>query len=309
MAVTFKKAERKQARLRLALTGPAGTGKTMGALLTAKGMGGKIAVIDTERGSASLYSHLVDFDTLELNPPYTPEAYIEAIHAAEKAGYEILIIDSLSHEWNGSGGCLEINERIAQAKYKGNTWSAWNETTPRHRALLDAILQSPCHIIATMRSKTETAQEKNSNGKTVVVKVGMKAETRDGAEYEFTSVLELVHDSHLATASKDRTELFRDPVKLSPEVGQRLLTWLNSGAAASPEAPKVETITKTQVSESYNSCREALESAKALPELQKAWAYTLSEHTANAITKQQLDSLIPVKDAAKARLTNTQQGA
>lgn len=228
----FEKATRKKAKLRLALTGPSGSGKTYGALLIAKGLGGKIAVIDTERGSASLYSHLVDFDTLELLPPFTPERYIEAINAAAGAGYETLIIDSATHEWSGTGGCLELNETIANSKFRGNTWSAWNETTPRHRAFIDAMVQSPMHIIATGRSKTETAQQQNDNGKKSVVKLGLKTEQRDGFEYEFTVVLDIIHSGHWATASKDRTGLFQgaDAKQLSVQTGVDLLAWLNDGA-------------------------------------------------------------------------------
>ena len=226
----FHKASRQKAKLRLALTGPSGSGKTYGTLQVAKGIGGRIAVIDTERGSASLYSHLVEFDALELDAPYKPERFIEAIQAAEAEGYEVLIIDSITHEWSGVGGCLEMVDEIARSKYKGNSWSAWNEVTPRHRAFIDAILQSKMHIIATTRSKTETAQTEE-NGRKRVVKLGMKSEQRDGIEYEFTTVLDIVHDGNYATASKDRTGLFGgDPRKLTPDVGVMLLEWLNSGA-------------------------------------------------------------------------------
>lgn len=224
----FQKAQRKKAKLRLALTGPSGSGKTYGALKVATGLGGKIAVIDTERGSASLYSHIADFDVLELDPPYTPERFLDAMREAEEAGYATLIIDSITHEWSGVGGCLEMNDALAKAKFKGNTWSAWNETTPRHRAFIDAILRSSMHIIATMRSKTETAQVEE-NGRKKVQKLGMKSEQRDGLEYEFTVVLDISHDGNIAMASKDRTELFRDPVVLSEDVGRTLLQWLESG--------------------------------------------------------------------------------
>lgn len=236
----FTKAVRQQARLRLALTGPSGAGKTFSALLLAKGMNGKIAVIDTERSSASLYAHLVPFDTLSLEPPYTPERFSEALHAAEEAGYDIAILDSITHEWSGIGGCLELSDSIAKSKYKGNSWSAWNDVTPRHRAFLDALMKSPLHIIATMRSKTETAQVEE-NGRKKVVKLGMKAEQRDGAEYEFTTVLDLVHDGHYATASKDRTGLFAgDPTPITPATGKMLIDWLTSGAEPLPEPPKPE---------------------------------------------------------------------
>lgn len=226
----FAKAIRRKSRLRLALTGPSGSGKTYGALQIAIGLGGKIAVIDTEKGSASLYSHMAEFDVLELLPPYTPERFIEAVQAAEDAGYGTLIIDSITHEWSGVGGCLELVDGIAKAKYKGNSWSAWNDITPRHRDFLDTILRSSMHIIATMRSKTETSQVEE-NGRKKVLRLGMKAEQRDGSEYEFTTVLDLVHDGHFAVASKDRTGLFtnKDPKPLSPATGRELLTWLESG--------------------------------------------------------------------------------
>lgn len=233
----FTKATRKKSKLRLGLTGPAGSGKTWGALQVAKGLGGSIAVIDTEHGSASLYEHIVDFDVLELTAPYTPERFIEAIDAAESAGYETLIIDSITHEWSGKGGCLEINEAIAQSKFRGNTWSAWNETTKRHRTFIDRILQSKMHIIATMRSKTETAQQESITGKKQVVKLGMKAEQRDGSEYEFGVVLDIIHDGHYATASKDRTGIFvdQDPKPITVETGKALLNWLESGVDPLPD--------------------------------------------------------------------------
>ena len=222
----FKKAERKQARLRLALAGPSGSGKTLSALLLATGLGGKIAVIDTEHESASLYADDADFDVMSLSAPYSPERYVDAITSAEESGYSVLIIDSYSHEWIGAGGCLEINDSIAKQKYKGNTWSAWNETTPRHRRLVDKILTSPLHIICTMRSKTETVQGEGKK----IIKLGMKSEQRDGSDYEFTVVLDLVHDGNVAIATKDRTRIFDQPEVISAETGRRLIAWLNDGA-------------------------------------------------------------------------------
>ncbi len=230
----FTKAVRKKSKLRLAITGPSGSGKTYSALLLAKGLGGRIAVIDTENGSASLYSDLCEFDTLELTPPYSPERYIDAIQSADKAGYDTLIIDSTTHEWSGSGGCIDINEHVAQTKFRGNTWSAWSETTPRHRKFVDAMLQSNMHIIATGRSKTETSQEE-INGKKKVVKLGMKTEQRDGFEYEFTCVLDLVHENHYAVASKDRTGMFNNgAIVIDESTGKALLNWLECGVEVEP---------------------------------------------------------------------------
>lgn len=232
----FTKATRQKARLRLALTGPSGSGKTWSALLLARGLGGKVAVIDTERDSASLYDHLVEFDRLNLDAPFTPERYVEAIKAAEAASYNVLIIDSITHEWSGVGGCLELVDQVARAKYKGNSWSAWNDITPRHRALLDTILRSPMHIIVTLRSKTETAQTEE-NGRKKVVKLGMKAEQRDGFEYEMTVVLDIIHDGHFAAATKDRTGLFTDmdPAPITEDTGSMLLNWLERGEAVERE--------------------------------------------------------------------------
>jgi hypothetical protein len=231
--MAFVKAVRKQAKLRLALTGPSGSGKTYSSILLAQGLGGKVAVIDTEHDSASLYCDLMEFDVMELTAPYSPERYIAAIHEAEKAGYDVLIIDSISHEWNGTGGMLQLNEQIAQSKFKGNTWSAWSESDPRHRKFIDAMLQSRMHVIVTMRSKTETSQEKDSHGKTKVLQLGMKAEQRDGIIYEFTTVLDLVHGGHYATSTKDRTGLFAgDPQVITPATGAALMEWLNTGVEA-----------------------------------------------------------------------------
>lgn len=232
MSIQFQRAERKQSKLRLGITGPTGSGKTYGALCIATGLGGRIAVLDTENGSASLYADEFEFDVINLVAPYNPERFIEVIKAAEQAGYDTLIIDSATHEWSGVGGCLELVDKIAP-KFKGNTWSAWNEVTPRHRAFIDAMLQSRINIIATMRSKMETTQEDSGNGKKRVVKLGMKSEQRDGIEYEFTVVLDLIHDGHYAIATKDRTRLFagREPEQIDVSTGKKLLAWLNSGKA------------------------------------------------------------------------------
>jgi len=230
----FKKAERKQARLRLALTGPSGAGKTYSALLLAKGIGGRIAVIDTERGSASLYAGMKDmpeFDVLELNAPFSPEAYIEAINEAEAAGYDICITDSLTHEWNGKGGILEIHDIVTRTKAKGNSYVAWADVTPRHNAFVDTILQSRMHMICTMRSKSDFVLAEDAKGKQVPKKVGLAPIQRDGLEYEFTAVLDVSLDGNFATASKDRTRLFLDPVKLSEKEGERLRNWLESGVS------------------------------------------------------------------------------
>jgi hypothetical protein len=226
----LKKATRKQVKLRLNLSAPSGAGKTYGALLLAKGLVGsweKVAVIDTENGSASLYEHLGDFSVIDLASPFSPERYIAAIDLCIAAGIECIIIDSSSHEWSGSGGCLEINERLAQSKYKGNTWSAWNETTPRHDSFVQKVLQCDAHVITCTRSKMETVMGEDKR----VKKLGMKDIQRDGWEYELTVSLTIDRDTHLAIASKDRTELFEnvEPFMISEKTGEIIKAWCEKG--------------------------------------------------------------------------------
>lgn len=226
MPVQFQRAQRKKAKLRLGLAGPAGSGKTFSALQIAFGLGGRIAMIDTERGSGELYSHLGEYDVCTLEAPFTPEKYVEAIRAAEVAGYEVIIIDSLTHAWAGTGGVLDIHGHAADKG--GNSWTAWRQVTPRHNDLVDAMLQSKCHVIATLRSKMDHIQT-TENGKTVIKKVGLNPIQREGMDYEFTVFLDL-EQSHLASASKDRTSLFDGQVfKPTKETGRQLLGWLEQG--------------------------------------------------------------------------------
>ena len=268
MTIQIRKAKRSATKLRLLLTGPSNSGKTWGAILIAKGLGGRCVVIDTEQGSSDIYDSLHDFDVIDLKPPFTPESYINAIQVAEEAGYEVIVVDSISHEWSGKGGCLELVDEVARAKFKGNTWSAYSEITPRHRAFVDAMLRSSAHIIATGRAKTETAQVEE-NGRKKVVKLGMKTETRDGVEYEFTIVLDLVHDGHFATVSKDRTNLFNtDPKPISVETGKRLAAWLAAGHELAP-APVH--------SAAYARARDAITAAAKTPAVQAKFARRLEE--------------------------------
>jgi len=219
----FVKAEKKKLKLRLCIDGPSGSGKTWGALTLATSMGGKIAVIDTEHGSASLYSDKFDFDVLELTDNFSPESYISAIKLAEDSGYDIIVIDSMSHEWEGPGGCLAINTQL------GGRYTDWAKVTPRHDAFVQAILKSKCHVIATCRTKAEYIIEKNQNGKDAPKKVGTAPKQRDGLEYEFSVVFNL-NQQHMASVSKDRTSIFdgRDFV-IDSKAGSDLMSWLDSG--------------------------------------------------------------------------------
>ena len=232
----LRTAQRKQAKIKLAMEGVSGSGKTMSALLLASGMAdwSKIAVIDTENHSADLYAHLGDYNVLQLSKPFTPERYIKAIEACEAAGMEVVLIDSVSHEWEGSGGILDLHGNMP-----GNSFTNWAKMTPRHNAFVQKILESNCHIIATIRTKTDyTLTEKN--GKMVPEKVGLKGITRDGMDYEFTIVFDL-DIKHLAKASKDRTGLFMDQPEevITPEHGRKILEWCNSGISLSKIKEKI----------------------------------------------------------------------
>ncbi len=226
----LQKVERHQVKLRLGLSGASGFGKSYSALLLAYGITGdwtKIAVIDTENNSASLYSHLGDFNVVSLNEPFSPERYVEAIKLCEKESMKVIIIDSISHEWNGKGGCLQIHEKL------GGRFQDWAKLTPRHQAFIDAILQSNCHVITTVRKKMDYSMDRDVNGRTKVVKHGLKDVTREGYSYELTVDFEIVNDKHLVRASKDRTGLFMDKPEfvITKGVGKRLMDWCNQGVS------------------------------------------------------------------------------
>jgi len=216
-------AERRQAKIKLGLQGPSGSGKTYSALLLAYGLcndWSKVAVIDTENHSADLYAHLGQYNVLNLSEPFSPENYIKAIEACEKAMMQVIIIDSISQEWEGNGGIIETHSKMT-----GNSFTNWNYITPRHNAFVQKILQSQCHVLSTIRCKQDYVLSEK-NGKYVPEKVGLKGVTRDGMDYEFTLVFDL-DIKHQAKASKDRTGLFMDslPFVIKPETGRKILDW------------------------------------------------------------------------------------
>lgn len=242
----FRKAERKQVKLKLGVTGPSGSGKTFSALRVAKGLleqnkgvGYRIALIDTENRSASLYADtkgMPSFDTLELEPPYTVEKYIEAIELAIKEKYDLLIVDSVSHVWAGEGGLLQEKETLDQRG--GNSFANWAKMTPKWNRFVSAVLHSDVHMICTMRSKQEHTLSQNDKGKTEVKKMGMAPQVRDGFEYELTAVFDM-DMSHHAQASKDRTNLFDGRTwKPDEKTGSEISAWLNSGKAIEGQAPQ-----------------------------------------------------------------------
>ena len=218
-------AQRKRAKIKLCLQGPSGSGKTMSSLLIAFGLCGdwsKIAVIDTENHSAHLYAHIGNYQVLHLSAPFTPEKYVQGIEFCEKAGAEVIIIDSITHEWEY---LIEYHSSL-----QGNSFANWGKITPRHNNFVQKILQSPCHIISTTRTKQDYVLNER-NGKMVPEKVGLKSVQRDGLDYEFTLVFDLDMKNH-ASASKDRTGLFfgKPEQKLSVETGILIKDWCNEGA-------------------------------------------------------------------------------
>lgn len=272
----IRKAERKKAKLRLGIAAPSGAGKTYSALLLAFGLGGKIGLIDTEHGSGDLYAHLGDYDIIGIEAPYTVPKYLQAIKAFEQAGYSTIIIDSLSHAWAGDGGLLDKQGKIADSG-KANGFAAWRTITPEHNALVEAMLRSSCHIIATMRAKQEYVLEMNDKGKQTPKKVGLAPVQREGMEYEFTVMLD-VDMNHVASASKDRTSLYDGQhFKITPDTGKALLEWLEMGVA--PETFDDGVFEGNQISMMDAENMEQLKAVFAI-----AYTYAKKFNNAEAVT-------------------------
>lgn len=227
----FQKATRKKTKLKLAITGPSGSGKTYSALRLATGMGGKIAFIDTENGSASLYSDRFNFDVLDLTPPFDNDKFIDAIKLATDGGYSTIIIDSASHFWEG---ILEYKSKL-DARPGSNSYTNWNEAGKKFKGVLDAVLHSPVHVICCMRSKMEYILETNEKGKQAPKKVGLAPIMRDGSEYEYTTVFD-IDMQHNAQSSKDRTGMFRDNIfQVTEDTGKQFIEWLDKGDEPPPK--------------------------------------------------------------------------
>lgn len=235
----FSKAVKHDAKLRLAISGPSGSGKTFTALTIAATMntGKRIALVDTEHGSASKYADLFDFDVAEMHPPFHPEKFVSAIKDAAQAGYGVIILDSLTHAWNGEGGMLELVTEIAKRKYQGNSYAAWNDATPIQKNLIEAIIGTQIHVIATMRAKMDYVLEKDEKtGKSSPKKVGMAPEQRADMPYEFDVMLDMNIDNE-AIVSKTRCPALAGRVITKPgkNIADVLVKWLQ----AEPQAQTV----------------------------------------------------------------------
>lgn len=325
--MAFIKATRKRSRLRIGLIGPSGAGKTWTALAIASGLGKRIAVLDTERGSASLYSGDFSFDVCELQS-FAPARYVAAIEDADREGYDVIVVDSLSHAWMGAGGALEMVDAAQKRSKAGNSFAAWREVTPEHNRLVDAILQAKAHVIITMRSKTEYVLEEDGRGRKVPRKVGLAPIQRDGLEYEFTVVGELDLEHNLCI-TKTRCQELDSAVIARPDakLGRRLAAWLDGAAPGASEPPppapvfaapaKPPAVREPAQAEPerepgadeepearplVDNLREAISTAATMPDLISAWQSANEARRRGLITAWDLTALQAVKDARKAHL-------
>ena len=302
MALTFQKAIKRQLKLRMTLDGPTGCGKTYTALLFAteiiKRQGGRIAVIDTENRSASKYADLFDFDVLELSD-FDPRHYIQGMGEAAEAGYTVLIIDSLTHAWSGTGGILDMHDNATRKQRTENSYTAWREVTPLHNELVEALVRCPIHLITTMRSKMEYVLneiEDNGRKRTQVERVGMKPVQREGIEYEFDVICDMDID-HRLIVTKSRCHVVADKQVLRPggEFIHPVLDWLESGEEAHwATIPANQQAIKTAMTEAGIDFREAL---KALGDIARFSDYlgTLDE------AKQAISRYVDAKAEAEAK--------
>lgn len=272
----LRKAQRSKAYLKLGMAAPSGGGKTLGSLLIAYGLmkgkypdksddfrWSKIALVDSENGSGELYVgatydgvKIGRYNVITLESPFTAEKYTEAIKLCADSGMEVVILDSTTQLWAGPGGLLE--EQGNYAKRTGNSYTAWRDVTPKYKAFVDAIHQTPIHVIATARSKQEYSVEKGSDGKLTVQKLGLEPEQRKGFEYEFTTFFDISAD-HTAFGSKDRTSLFDQQFfKITPDVGVKLMKWLSEGTEEAPEVVAVSAPEPADPKEALNNLKATL---------------------------------------------------
>jgi hypothetical protein len=269
--MAFKPATKEQAKLRMMLMGPAGSGKTFTALRIAKGLGGRIAVADTEAGSASKYAKaIVPFETTDKSdfPDFHPHRYVKVIQNAEREGFDVLILDGLSPAWNGKGGAQELLDQAVKRSKSGNSYMAWGEITPIWNSLFEAVLHSGIHVIATARSKMDYILETNAKGQQVPKRVGMAPQLRDGVEYEFDVVMDL--DNGTGVITKSRAPDLNGKVIQHPgeALGEQLKAWLSDGEPA----PAPEPVDELALAEWTHSLEAIEDEAALMRELPRAKA-------------------------------------
>lgn len=287
--MAFVKAKKEKIWTKVLLGGSSGSGKTYSALRLATGLarkcGSEIAAIDTEAGRIRYYANEFDFSDMQLTEPFTPEKYISAIDDAANSGFKVLIIDSISHEWNY---CVDIHDKMP-----GNSWTNWSKVTPRHDAFMEKILQAPIHIIATVRGKDEYVLEEK-NGKQTPKKVGLGFKQRDGVEYNYTATFNIAQDTHIAEATKDNTHIFEGRYEvLTEKDGEALYDWANAGEEFALNIPKAQSDIIALATELGGSKD---------PEVKKATIDILGEAnpkncTNEALLRQSLNALNSLKES------------
>jgi hypothetical protein len=273
---TFTKATKKAAKGRVALDGPSGSGKTYTSLMLATNLGERIAVIDTEHGSASKYADMFEFDTLHLDR-YSPLVLIEALGAAAAGGYDVVVIDSLSHFWMGTDGMLEQVDKAAK-RSGGHGMSGWKEMRPVERQMVESLLAYPGHVICTLRVKTDWVEGEGRNGKRQMMKVGTKAEQREGLEYEFDLVASMDLSNEL-TVVKSRCPALSGGIVSRPgrDFAETFKAWLDDGEQAGPST--------------RDELLELIRAAADQDALSALWKAIGSAMKAGQITGQQADDL------------------
>jgi hypothetical protein len=296
-----RRAEKKRVKIKVGVQGPSGSGKTWGALALARNIwpDAKICLIDTENESASLYADQFEFDTIPLTPPFTSARYQQCIEMIVRDGYDVGIIDTITHQWDGEGGILRRKEQLDE-RPGANTWANWAKFTPEHQAFIESIKQAPIHIIATMRAKQDYVLEQSEKGKSKPVKVGMAPIVREGTDYEFSIVFDVQMD-HKATVSKNRTALFEGEVLdlASTSLADRLKAWLETGAEVKgPDAGSWKAPTATVTPEPQRQPRKQAARAdvrpqstpESVPEPKKrVWELTAEMLTCEPLTAKQME--------------------
>ncbi len=301
-----QKAVREKIYTKVALMSPSGGGKTYSALRLAKGMAqeierengkkAKILMANTEHARGRYYANEFDYDIIDLDPPYNPELFVDAINFAVEQGYDILIMDSTSPEWDGQGGCLELQQKA------GGTWNSWKSVTPRHDAFINALASSPIHIIATMRGKDQYEMEQDNNGKKSVKKLGVGAKQRDGFEYEFTCTFLLDLKSHAADPQKDNTHIFENSASsmLSEEHGVKIIKWANSSDIEPQRNIAQNAVVKKDSNDLQSYINEILKVATKLIAVDKAGTLELIKQFAANGNPKSITDIKAAKELYKA---------
>lgn len=286
MSFAFTKATKSAAKGRIALDGPSGSGKTYTSLMIASELGGRIAVIDTEHGSASKYADIYSFDTLHLDR-YSPQILIDALAAASVAGYEVVVVDSLSHFWMGTDGMLEQVDRAAK-RSGGHGMSGWKEMRPVERQMVESLLAYPGHVICTLRVKSDWVEGENARGRKQMIKVGTKAEQREGLEYEFDLVASMDLNNEL-TVVKSRCPKLAGEIVTRPgrAFAETFKAWLDDGIDTGPTV--------------RDRLLEQIRSARTPDEFSAAWAAVVAAVRGGEIPRVQGEDLKAAFQAAKSQ--------